>query len=334
MIDTNYIYAPSVAEEFKCRIPMTGTKQLFLINGGIQGTKKPFSLKVEKGKSLGEILQLISVRTENSPLEISYENHFLFEENSNGKLLLCSHTFSLDSFITNETINITLEKGASTDIVLLQNEHNGAEHNANINIQMAEGSFLKIVFLTLHGGIIKNDISVFLNGERAECDLSGLYLVDGEQQVKTNISLNHNSPNCKSSQLFKGILDDSSIARFSGTINVIPNAQKTEALQANHNLVLSSGAKIYTEPHLKIYADDVKCSHGATIGRLDETELFYMRSRGISAKEAKILQETAFAYSVLEKISTTELKDRMISLTDKRLRGEFLNCKNCSKNCC
>lgn len=334
MIDTNYIYAPSITEEFKCRVPMTGTQQLFLINGGVQGTKRPFSLKVEKGKSLGEILQLISVRTENSPLEISYENNFLFEEDSSGKLLLCSHTFSLDSFISNETVNITLEKGANADIVLLQNEHNGAEHNIMLNIQMEEGARLKMIFLTLHGGRIKNDITVSLNGKNAECDLSGLYLVDGKQIVKTNISLNHNSANCKSSQLFKGILDESSTAHFSGTIRVVPDAQKTEALQANHNLILSSDAKIYTQPHLKIYADDVKCSHGATIGRLDETELFYMRSRGISAKKAKLLQQTAFAYSVLEKISTPELRERMISLTEKRLKGEFSNCKNCSKNCC
>lgn len=334
MIDTNYIYAPSVAEEFECRVPMSGTRQLFLIDGGIQGTKKPFSLTVEKGKSLGEILQLISVRTEKSPLEISYENNIVFEENSSGKLLLCSHTFSLDSFITNETVNITLEKGANVGILFLQNEHNGAEHNAKLNIQMAEGSFLKIVFLTLHGGRIKNDISVSLNGEYAECDLSGLYLVDGKQEVRTNISLEHNSANCNSSQLFKGILDQNSVAHFSGIIHVVPDAQKTQALQANHNLILSGTAKIYTEPHLKIYADDVKCSHGATIGRLDEMELFYMRSRGISEKEAKLLQQTAFTHSVLEKISTPELRERMIVLTEKRLRGEFSDCKDCSKNCC
>ena len=141
-------------------------------------------------------------------------------------------------------------------------------------------------------------------------------------------------PRCHSSQLFKGILNNESKAFFSGKINVSKDAQKTEAFQANHNLLLSRKAKIYAQPQLEIYADDVKCSHGATSGRLDENALFYMRSRGIGAEEAKLLQQIAFVYDVLEKINNEQLQKRLQELVESRLRGEFSHCSNCSVNCC
>lgn len=336
MSGENYIYAPtpSVAHQFRCRVPMKGTRQIFIVDGGVQGTKNPFSFIAGRGKIMDEFLQVISIRTEDSPLQIKFENNIVLEEDSSAKILLCSHTFSHDRFVTDETINISLKEGAEGDIVLMQNEHNLATHSTLLNIDMAASATLKMSFITLHGGTIKNTIIVNLNGEHSKIDLSGLYLVDGEQLVENNLTLFHKVPNCVSNQLFKGILDNKSVARFNGIIKVIPDAQKTEAFQANHNLLLSNDAKIYTQPQLEIYADDVKCSHGATIGRLDIDELFYMRSRGISAHQAKLLQQMAFTYSVLEKISNTELRERMLSLVEKRLRGEFTDCKNCSKNCC
>ena len=144
----------------------------------------------------------------------------------------------------------------------------------------------------------------------------------------------HNVPECHSSQLFKGILDGESKTSFSGRIYVAKDAQKTEAYQANNNLLASKTAKAYTQPHLEIYADDVKCSHGATVGSLNEDELFYMRSRGIEKGEARLLQQQAFAYAVLEKVSNEHLRERLGSMVESRLRGEFSECSNCSKHCC
>lgn len=336
MGEINYIYAPqsSVTEQFKCRVPMKGTRQLFVVNGGVQGTNTPLSIKLERGQVMEELLQIISVRSSDSPLEISYSSDFHFGENSQGKILLCSHTFSLDEFKTIEDVNVHLEAGANVEMVLMQNEHNGASHKTVFNVEMERGASIKLTFLTLHGGNLDNTVVVNMNGEGGDVDLSGLYLVDGNQFVDNKVIMNHNCPNCHSSQLFKGVLDNSSVARFSGIIKVAQDAQKTEAYQSNHNLLLSEKAKIHSEPQLEIYADDVKCSHGATTGRLDENELFYLRSRGVSASEAKLLQQMAFTYSVLEKISTPELQERMESLVEKRLRGEFSHCKNCSKNCC
>ncbi len=313
---------------------MKGTKQLFVVNGGVQGTGKPLSIIFDKEHSKDEILQIISLRTDDLKGKLTFRNSFSFEEGSFGNLLLCSHTFSHNHFVTNETIDIEVKENAHADIVLMQNEHNSAEHNCIFNIKVAKGGEIKIVFLTLHGGKINNNITVSLDGENGECDLSGLYLVDGQQEVKNIITLIHNSHSCRSKQLFKGVLDDSATATFSGIIRVVQDAQKTEAYQANHHLIISNDAKAHSEPQLEIYADDVKCSHGATNGRLDESELFYMRSRGISSKEAALLQQLAFTFSVLDKISNIELKERMLNLTEQRLRGEFSDCKNCSKNCC
>lgn len=336
MGELNYIYAPEspLTEQFRCRVPMKGTRQLFVVNGGVQGTRTPLSISLEKGQVMEEVLQVISVRTEGSPLEIAYKNYLHFGEGSQARIVLCSHTFTLDKFVTDEEVDITLEDRAVVDVVVMQNEHNEATHNTRFNITAGAGSVLKISFLTLHGGNIDNKVRVDINGEGANVDLSGLYLVDGKQMVSNSVEMNHNVPNCISSQLYKGVLDNDAVAKFSGIIYVKQDAQKIEAYQANHNLLLSERAKIHTEPQLEIYADDVKCSHGATIGRLDENELFYLRSRGVPMKEAKILQQMAFAYSVLEKISNAELRERMENLVEKRLRGEFSNCKDCSKNCC
>ena len=230
-------------------------------------------------------------------------------------------------------MGITLEAGASADIVIMQNEHNRATHNTRFDIHIGEGASLRAVILTIHGGVIDNDITVSLDAPHASCDISGLYLVDGTQKVTNTLRVLHRVPDCHSRELFKGILDDSASAYFSGLIHVFPDAQKTEAYQECHNLLLSRDARAFAQPQLEIYADDVKCSHGATNGRLNEDELFYMRSRGIPLKEARVLQQLAFAYAVLDKISP-ELKERMASLTERRLRGEFTDCKSCCRNCC
>ncbi len=336
MTDNNYIYIPSldISNEFRCRVPMEGTQQIFLVNGSIQGTHKPFVLDIESGKSMKDLLQIIAIRTDGSDREISFDNNIHLGRESSGKLLLCSHTFSSESFITKENVNIHLEAHSDLDIVVMQNENNHSRHITNFAIKFEEGASLKMVFLTLHGGNIENNINISLDGKRASCLLNGLYLVDGRQILHNNINLVHNVPECSSKQLFKGILDDEAQAHFFGLINVVPGAQKTEAYQANHNLLLSNAAKVFSEPQLEIYADDVKCSHGATNGRLDEDGLFYLRSRGISLKEAALLQQQAFAIEVLDQISNPALRERMSKLTEQRLRGEFSDCKNCSKNCC
>lgn len=332
----NYIYAPAhnIDGGFRCKVPLKNSRQIFMIDGGVQGTGKPLNISFGRGQICEEALQVIGIRTENHPEDISFESCYHFAEGSSARLILCSHTFAENPFRTDEKINIRLEAGASADIVMMQNEHGRATHNSNIDIKLAEGASLKAVILTIHGGTIDNRINVSLDGRHAECDISGLYLVDGQQRVSNTLSMLHKVPECRSRELFKGILDDDAWAYFSGLIHVFPDAQKTEAYQECHNLLLNKRATAFARPQLEIYADDVKCSHGATNGRLNEDELFYMRSRGIPVKEAKVLQQLAFAYAVLDKIGSEELKERMAAMTERRLRGEFSDCRKCCRNCC
>lgn len=347
MIDTKYKYTPELPEEFKCKVPLPGTVQAFVtngvlregveINGGVSvyaKAKSGFIVEAAKESDCAESLQIISFRDSQNTQDISFENDLFFRKGANVSMLLCTHTLSMDKFKTEEVVNIEVEEGAKVNIVVMQNEHNASEHKVTFRLNVAAGAHIKINVVILHGALLENDFEVNLLGEEAVCDLNGLYLVDGKQSVITNITMNHLVPNCLSSQLFKGILDDNSRAMFTGRIVVAQDAQKTAAFQANHNLLVSPNAKAYSRPQLEIYADDVKCSHGATSGIMDQDGLFYMRSRGIGEQEAKLLQQLAFVYDVLEKIDNERLRQRLNDLVESRLRGEFSHCTNCSMNCC
>ncbi|PKO95598.1 MAG: hypothetical protein CVU12_09245 [Bacteroidetes bacterium HGW-Bacteroidetes-7] len=346
MTETKYTYTPEIPEVFRCRVPLPGTLQAFVNNGVLREnlTDERFALesgngmgidfKVAPGQKVEDTIQVISFRDSSDTSDINFESNVVFGRESSSSTLLCTHTLSLDKFKTDEIINIKAESGSNSHIVIMQNEHNESDHKFRINISLEESAFLRINFITLHGALLENEVVVNLNGKGASCELNGAYLMDGSQIIKTNIMMNHLVPECYSSQLFKGILDDSAKAYFSGRIVVAQDAQKTQAYQANHNLLISPSAKAYAQPQLEIYADDVKCSHGATSGRLDEMGLFYMRSRGISGAEAKLLQQLAFVYDVLEKIENQHLRDRLHDLVESRLRGEFGHCANCSMNCC
>ena len=349
----NYIYSNNSANLFRCKVPLSGADQLFVVNGKVQNHNQEYSLVVERGKTLPNIQQVIFVRNIDSNiaireidgipvednrlkelLKLKYESNIQLKEGANARVLFCSHTLSMDEFITDEVVNINLEKDASLDLIIMQNEHNKAHHNSEYKISLDNNSSLTITFLSLHGGEITNNIEVNLIGEYANCQLKGLCLADKEQFMSTNIKLNHLVPNCYSNQLFKNILDDSSSTNFFGRIFVAKDAQKSEALQANHNLILCDKAKVKTKPQLEIYADDVICNHGATIGKLNEDELFYMRSRGITLHEAKILQLLSFTSDITNSISNEILRERLNLLVEKRLRGEFSTNNNCSNNCC
>lgn len=280
----------------------------------------------------GLLAQVIFVRISPAPLY----SRVRIECNRPGKydVVLCSHTTGKDRFSTREIVEVNVCNGASLDLVVMQNENSLSVHKSDFRLRIEEGSSLKMNTITLHAGNVSNKIHALLAGQKATCNLNGLYLADGEQNVDTDVTLVHNAEECISRQLFKGILAGNSRSRFTGEVVVTPAGQKTEAYQANNNLLTSDTARASSDPHLVIYADDVKCSHGSSAGSVGDEELFYMRSRGISEPEARILQQQAFAGAVLEMISKEELRERLSRLVEKRLRGEDTVCAGCSKRCC
>ena len=165
------------------------------------------------------------------------------------------------------------------------------------------------------------DLAVELDGEGAEALVSGIYLCRGEDRVQIDMDIRHNVPHCISRQLFKGLAGGSARVGFYGKITVAQDAQKTEAYQENHSIILSDAAKVDTKPQLEIYADDVKCSHGATVGRLDEEEQFYMRSRGIPEDEAKVLQMLSFLSPVLDNVDDPDIREEISAAVDSAVRN-------------
>ena len=189
------------------------------------------------------------------------------------------------------------------------------------NIIVGAGAKVNIVVLVLPGVSIDLPLAVDIVGEGADVNVSGLYLCGSDEKVQIRTEVRHRVPSCTSYQLFNGIASGHSNVKFYGKIVVAPDAQKTEAYQTNHNLVISEGAKAEAKPQLEIYADDVKCSHGATVGQLNEDEQFYMRSRGIPEEEAKVLQMISFIAPVLGRIGDEEKRAEITSAVEAAVRG-------------
>ncbi|HYW96003.1 MAG TPA: Fe-S cluster assembly protein SufD [Bacteroidales bacterium] len=277
--------------------------------------------------------QIINLLHSNKKLLDQHRNLFILGKNSSLDVVICDHTLSGVPFVTNSMTEAYVGQNAALDITRMQNEHNNSVQVTNSYIYQARDSRATTNVITLHGGSIRNNLRVYLDGEGCENHSYGLFLADQEQHVDNFTYINHLKPNCMSNQLYKGILDDKATGAFSGKIHVWKDAQKTIAYQKNNNILLSDDAKMNSKPQLEIYADDVKCSHGATVGQLDQDALFYLRSRGIPEKESLLLLMYAFAYEVVSKINIPALKERTDELIDKRLRGELSRCYNCKMKC-
>jgi Fe-S cluster assembly protein SufD len=290
-------------------------------------------MHVPKGVVLEKPIQVINVLLSDEELMVQHRNLFVIESGSEAKVVVCDHTLSPQKFLTNSVTEIAVAENAHFDYFKVQNEHNESVQVSHTFINQSAASNVQSSVVTLHGGLVRNNLYVKLDGEGCESNSYGLFVTDGMQHVDNFVFVEHAKPNCNSSQLFKGILDDKSIGAFTGRILVDRDAQKTNAYQKNSSILLTDEVKMNSKPQLEIYADDVKCGHGGTAGQLDEEALFYLRTRGISEREAKLMLMYAFANEIVSKIKIEPLKDRMNDLIDKRLRGELSRCNNCSLNC-
>ena len=224
-------------------------------------------------------------------------------------------------YFTNAVTEVVLAKNAVVEHERLQLESDKAFHVATLSVHQDRDSNFKSNVMTFGGKLVRNNITVTLDGEGAEATLNGLYLGTGEQHIDNHTCIIHAKPHCPSHELYKGILAEKSRGVFNGKIFVLKDAQKTDAKQTNKNLILSNEASIDTKPQLEIFANDVKCTHGATIGQLDEEALFYLRSRGISLNKARDLLIYAFASDVIERITVEPLREELHKILHKRLEA-------------
>ena len=223
------------------------------------------------------------------------------------------------SVLTTAVTEVMLGPGAVVDHVKIQRETAQAFHLASTFVHLHRSSTFASRAITFGGRIARNDITATMAGEGAECTLNGLYVADGDTLVDTHTTIDHAQAHCPSHEIYKGILSGRSKAVFNGKIIVRPDAQKTDAKQTNKALLLSPDATINTKPQLEIFADDVKCTHGATIGQLDEDGLFYLRARGISEKDARNMLIHAFASDVLNGVANEVVRARLEALLLEKL---------------
>jgi Fe-S cluster assembly protein SufD len=288
---------------------------------------------VPDGAGQNRAIQIVNILLSPEDLFVQHRNLIIAGENATARIIICDHSLSAHRFLTNSVTEVYAGPNSNIDLTKLQNEHDRSSQLSSTFINQERGSSATLNTVSLHGGMIRNNVHVTLNGPGAENQTVGLFLADKVQHVDTFTYIDHAAPDCSSNQNFKGILDDQATGAFNGRILVRPRAQKTRAYQANNNILLTNEARMNSKPQLEIYADDVKCSHGATVGQIDENAVFYLQTRGISVREARLLLMFAFGTEILKKVQAEPLRERLRDLVEKRLRGELSRCNNCPLHC-
>ena len=274
-----------------------------------------------------QVINILTTPTEN--LMVNRRVLIVLEEGAELQMLFCDHAADDRQFLTTQVIEAFVGENARLDLYCLEETHYKNVRVSNVYIDQQRNSRVCHNIITLHNGVTRNKLDLTFSGEGAECHCYGCVIADKQQHVDNNTLIVHHVPHCTSNELYKYVLDDKATGAFAGRVLVEHGAQKTTSQMTNQNLTATKEARMYTQPMLEIYADDVKCAHGSTVGQLNDAALFYMRQRGISLPEAKMLLQNAFINEVIDKIELPPLRDRLHYLVEKRFRGELNKCEGC-----
>ena len=283
----------------------------------------PKNVKVEKA------IQVINILRSDVDLMVNRRVLIVMEQGSEAKFLFCDHAADDRNFLATQVIEAFVGENAKLDLYCLEETHYKNTRVSNVYIEQQANSVVNHNVITLHNGVTRNRLDLVFKGEGAECFANGCVIGDKSQHIDNNTLIDHQVGHCTSHQLYKYVLGDEAEGAFAGRILVRKDAQKTSSNEINQNLCTTKKARMFTQPMLEIYADDVKCSHGSTVGQLNDAAMFYMRQRGISEKEAKLLLEFAFVNEVVDQIQLEPLKERLRYLVEKRFRGELNKCEGC-----
>ncbi|MHA7829892.1 MAG: Fe-S cluster assembly protein SufD [Flagellimonas sp.] len=283
-------------------------------------SKEGAYIYIPKNKMPKKPIQILHLATGNeAALMLQPRNLIVAEDNAEVQIIERHQSLTGNEVFTNSVTEIFAGKDAIVDYYKVQNDASTASLVDNTYISQKDSSVVRVHTFSLGGKLIRNNLNFYQNGERIDSTLKGVTILGDKQHVDHHTLVHHAQPNCESHQDYKGIFGDSSTGVFNGKIIVDKIAQKTDAFQQNNNILLSDKSTINSKPQLEIFADDVKCSHGCTIGQLDDEALFYLRSRGIPKKEAKALMMYAFANNVLESVRIPELKARINKIIAEKL---------------
>ena len=291
----------------------------------------PKNVKVDRAIQVINILKALPQNAQRVVTDLMVNRRVLIvlEEGAEIKMLFCDHAADDRNFLATQVIEAFVGENASLDLYCLEETHAKNVRVSNVYIDQQRGSRVNHNVITLHNGTTRNRLDLTFSGEGAECQCYGCVIADKQQHVDNNTLIVHKVPHCTSNELYKYVLDDKATGAFAGRVLVEHGAQKTSSQMTNQNLTATREARMYTQPMLEIYADDVKCAHGSTVGQLNDAALFYMRQRGISLDEAKLLLQNAFINEVIDHMQLEPLRDRLHYLVEKRFRGELNKCEGC-----
>ena len=284
---------------------------------------------VPKDVKADRTIQVINILRSDVNLMLNRRILIVLEDGAELSMLFCDDSADDRKFLATQVIEAYVGNNAKLELNCLEETHLKNVRISNVYIDQQKNSRVSHNIITLHNGVTRNKLDLTFSGEGSECFLNGCVVADKHQHVDNNTVINHTVGNCTSNQLYKYVLDDHAVGAFAGLVYVAKDAQKTLSHEVNQNLCASSTAHMYTQPMLEIYADDVQCNHGSTVGQLNDAALFYMQQRGIDKREAKLLLEFAFVNEVIDKMELVPLRDRLHHLVEKRFRGELDKCRGC-----
>ena len=288
---------------------------------------------VPDGVSLEEPIQLLDIADSPEATLTQTRNLVVVGRGAQVTLFHCDDSATPRRSVANNVTELLLGQDSQAQYYKMQNMNNASALLNQCFVTMQQGARLLSHAITLNGGHVRNHAEVRMQGARCHAEAHGLYLIDGSQRADNYIYVEHNAPECVSHELYKGIADDSARALFGGHVLAREHAAKTEAYMSNKNILLTDKASVSTHPFLEIYHDDVKCSHGATTGQVNDEEMFYIRSRGISERTARTLLLYAFCDEVVQKMAHPTLREAVADMVKKRLHGELTPCGECAIPC-
>lgn len=318
---------PGLIERYYARMAKTEDDAITALNTML--AQDGLLVYVPKNVKLDRAVQVINILRSDVDLMVNRRVLIILEQGAEAKFLFCDDSADDRHFLTTQVIEAYVDENASLDLYCLEETHVKNTRVSNVYIEQQAYSRVNHNVITLHNGVTRNKLDLVFKGEGAECFANGCVIADKTQRVDNNTLIDHQVPHCTSNELYKYVLDDDAVGAFAGRVLVRHDAQKTNSQETNNNLVAAKTARMYTQPELEIYADDVKCAHGCTVGQLNDAAMFYMRQRGISEKEAKLLLEFAFVNEVIDKMELAPLRERLHILVEKRFRGELNKCEGC-----
>ena len=286
-------------------------------------------IHVGRNVKVDRAIQVVNILRSDVDLMVNRRVLIVMDEGAEAKLLFCDDSADDRNFLGTQVIEAYVGENAGLDLYCLEETHVKNTRVSNVYIEQQANSRLNHNVITLRNGVSRNRLDLVFKGEGAECWCNGCVIADKGQHVDNNTLIDHQVGHCDSHELYKYVVDDDAIGAFAGRVLVRHDSQKTTSDERNQNLVMTKRARMYTQPMLEIYADDVKCSHGSTVGQLNDAAMFYMQQRGIDEHEAKLLLEFAFIGEVIDQIKLEPLRDRLHQLVEKRFRGELGKCSNC-----